>query len=94
MRAIPDQGILAAYRLLAQEEGVFCEPASAASVAALLQAAEDGLLAPGSRVVCVLTGHGLKDPDTAGQEGAEIVRCPPEVERLEQLAFAPEPALA
>jgi threonine synthase len=44
-------------------------------------------------VVCVLTGHGLKDPDTAGQEGAEILRCPPVVERLEELAFAPEPAL-
>jgi len=93
VRAIPDEGILAAYRLLAQEEGVFCEPASAASVAALLEAAADGLVEPGSRVVCVLTGHGLKDPDTAGQEGAEIVRSPPAVERLEELAFAPEPAL-
>ncbi len=93
IRAIPDEGILAAYRLLAQEEGVFCEPASAASVAALLEAARDGLVEPGARVVCVLTGHGLKDPDTAGQEGAEIMRCPPAVERLEELAFAEEPAL-
>ena len=87
VRAIHDEGILAAYRMLAQEEGVFCEPASAASVAALLEAAGDGLVEPGARVVCVLTGHGLKDPDTAGQEGAEIVRCPPAVERLEELAF-------
>jgi threonine synthase len=93
IRAVPDEGILEAYRLLAQEEGVFCEPASAASVAALLAAVDDGLVAEGSRVVCVLTGHGLKDPDTAGQEGAEILRCPPVVERLEELAFAPEPAL-
>ena len=91
IRAIDDDGILAAYRLLAQEEGVFCEPASAASVAALLEAAADGLIEPGSTVVCVLTGHGLKDPDTAGQEGAEIVRCPPDVVRLEELALAPEP---
>jgi len=91
IRAIDDDGILAAYRLLAQEEGVFCEPASAASVAALLEAAADGLVEPGSTVVCVLTGHGLKDPDTAGQEGAEIVRCPPDVVRLEELALAPEP---
>ena len=91
IRAIDDEGILAAYRLLAQEEGVFCEPASAASVAALLEAAVDGLIEPGSTVVCVLTGHGLKDPDTAGQEGAEIVRCPPDVVRLEELALAPEP---
>ena len=91
IRAIDDDGILAAYRMLAQEEGVFCEPASAASVAALLEAAADGLVEPGSTVVCVLTGHGLKDPDTAGQEGAEIVRCPPDVVRLEELALAPEP---
>ena len=91
IRAIDDDGILAAYRLLAQEEGVFCEPASAASVAALLEAAADGLVERGSTVVCVLTGHGLKDPDTAGQEGAEIVRCPPDVVRLEELALAPEP---
>ena len=93
IRAVPDEGILDAYRILAQEEGVFCEPASAASVAALLAAVRDGLVEEGSRVVCVLTGHGLKDPDTAGQEGAEILRCPPVVERLEELAFAPEPAL-
>jgi threonine synthase len=91
IRAIDDDGILAAYRLLAQEEGVFCEPASAASVAALLEATADGMVEPGSTVVCVLTGHGLKDPDTAGQEGAEIVRCPPDVVRLEELALAPEP---
>jgi threonine synthase len=91
IRAIDDDGILAAYRLLAQEEGVFCEPASAASVAALLEATRDGLVEPGSTVVCVLTGHGLKDPDTAGQEGAEIVRCPPDVAQLEELALAPEP---
>ncbi|MDX6524305.1 MAG: threonine synthase [Gaiellales bacterium] len=93
IRAMPDEVILEAYRLLAQQEGVFCEPASAASVAALLVAARDGLVEPGSRVVCVLTGHGLKDPDTAGQEGAEILRCPPVVERLEELAFTAEPAL-
>jgi threonine synthase len=77
--------------MLAQEEGVFCEPASAASVAALLAAVGDGLVEPGARVVCVLTGHGLKDPDTAGQEGAEILRCPPAIDRLERLAFDPEP---
>ena len=65
----PTRASWRAYRLLAQEEGVFCEPASAASVAALLEAARDGLVEPGARVVCVLTGHGLKDPDTAGAGG-------------------------
>ena len=69
VRAMPDDAILSAYRLLAQEEGVFCEPASAASVAALIDAVADGLVAPGSTVVCVLTGHGLKDPDIAGRRG-------------------------
>ncbi|HVG68021.1 MAG TPA: threonine synthase [Gaiellales bacterium] len=89
IRAMDDEDILAAYRLLAQEEGVFCEPASAASVAALLAAHADGTVEAGSRVVCVLTGHGLKDPDTAGQEGAEILRCPPDVDELERVALEP-----
>jgi threonine synthase len=94
VRAMPDDRILSAYRLLAQEEGVFCEPASATSVAALIEAVADGLVAPGSTVVCVLTGHGLKDPDIAGAEGAEIVRCPPDVESLEELALGAEPVRA
>jgi threonine synthase len=59
--AVTDEQILAAYRFLAEEESVFCEAASAASVAGLL---ESGVPA-GSTVVCVLTGHGLKDPDLA-----------------------------
>jgi len=59
--AVTDDEILAAYRLLASADGVFCEPASAASVAGLLKLG----VPPGSTVVCVLTGHGLKDPDTA-----------------------------
>jgi threonine synthase len=63
--AATDDELLAAYRLLAREEGVFVEPASAASVAGLLKAAEDGWVRPGSTVVCTVTGHGLKDPDTA-----------------------------
>ena len=56
-----DEEILAAYRFLAQDESVFCEPASAASVAGLLKSG----ITPGSTAVCVLTGHGLKDPDIA-----------------------------
>jgi threonine synthase len=61
IEAVTDEEILAAYRFLAQSESVFCEPASAASVAGLLKSS----VAPGSVVVCVLTGHGLKDPDVA-----------------------------
>jgi threonine synthase len=59
--AVEDREILEAYRFLAQSESVFCEPASAASVAGLLKVGVDA----GSTVVCVLTGHGLKDPDIA-----------------------------
>ena len=63
--AVTDQQILDAYRLLASLEGVFVEPASAASIAGLLAAAEGGLIAKGETVVCTVTGHGLKDPNRA-----------------------------
>ncbi|WP_406387034.1 threonine synthase [Streptomyces sp. NBC_00211] len=62
---VTDRQILAAYRLLAAQEGVFVEPASAASVAGLLKAAELGLVDPGQKIVCTVTGNGLKDPDWA-----------------------------
>jgi threonine synthase len=80
VKAVSDQQILDAYHLLAAEEGVFCEPASAASVA--------GLLAHGAgsarRVVCVLTGHGLKDPQTALASAPPVVPCDPHLQALEQ----------
>ncbi|CAL9563413.1 threonine synthase [Streptomyces sp. HPH0547] len=62
---VTDRQILRAYRLLAAQEGVFVEPASAASVAGLIQAAEQGKVDPGQRIVCTVTGNGLKDPDWA-----------------------------
>ncbi len=66
--AVTDDEILAAYRALARYEGIFCEPASAASVAGVMKAAEAGELDPGATIVCVLTGHGLKDPTTAERQ--------------------------
>jgi threonine synthase len=60
-----DEEILAAQKLLAEKEGVFCEPASATSLAGALKDIESGKIPEGSTVVCTLTGHGLKDPDTA-----------------------------
>jgi threonine synthase len=63
--AIDDDEILAAYRLLARSEGVFAEPASAISVAGALRLGASGRLRPGDVLVLTLTGHGLKDPDTA-----------------------------
>ncbi|MEW6475422.1 MAG: threonine synthase [Actinomycetota bacterium] len=65
IEAVTDVEILDAYRLLAEREGVFCEPASAASVAGLLRAVDAGLVRRGETVVCTLTGHGLKDPERA-----------------------------
>jgi len=63
--SVTDEQILAAYRLLAEQEGVFGEPASAAGVAGLLQARANGQIPRGATVVCTITGNGLKDPDTA-----------------------------
>ena len=63
--AVTDREILAAYRLLASQEGVFVEPASASGVAGLLKKKSEGLLDDGQTVVCTVTGHGLKDPDWA-----------------------------
>jgi threonine synthase len=65
IEAVTDEQILDAYRLLPRHEGVFVEPASAASVAGLLMSAAAGDVPRGSRVVCTVTGHGLKDPDQA-----------------------------
>jgi threonine synthase len=62
---VTDRAILSAYRLLSAQEGVFVEPASAASVAGVLQAHAAGLLDPGQTVVCTVTGNGLKDPEWA-----------------------------
>lgn len=62
---VSDEKIVEAYKMLASTEGVLCEPASAASVAGLIQAHAEGLVKAGSDIVCVLTGNGLKDPDNA-----------------------------
>jgi threonine synthase len=80
IRAVSDDEILAAYRLLAAREGVFCEPASAAGVAGLLKYGADDA----KRVVCVLTGHGLKDPQTALAHAGSVVPCEPELAAVER----------
>jgi len=63
--AVTDREILEAYQILAQREGIFVEPASAASVAGVIKLAKKGYFHRGSTIVCVLTGHGLKDPERA-----------------------------
>ncbi|HEV8564719.1 MAG TPA: pyridoxal-phosphate dependent enzyme, partial [Actinomycetota bacterium] len=77
IRAVTDREILAAYRRVAHE-GLFAEPASAASVAGLLQLAADGTLPRGATVVCILTGHGLKDPEWAIQGAGQPPVVPPD----------------
>ncbi len=85
INAVSDEQILAAYRFLAGREGIFCEPASAASVAGLLAHGADGA----RRVVCVLTGHGLKDPQTAlAQVDDAVIPCAPELAELEKAVLA------
>ncbi len=87
--AVSDEQILDAYRLLAGREGVFCEPASAASVAGLLAhglPVVGGDAAPES-VVCVLTGHGLKDPDTALGKAPSVIRCDNDLAEVERAVF-------
>lgn len=80
--AVTDTEILSAYTKLAREAGVLCEPASAASVAGVLKLAARGSLKPGSTVVCVLTGHGLKDPDQAVSAGGQAITIKPELAEL------------
>ncbi|HEX4735386.1 MAG TPA: threonine synthase [Thermoleophilaceae bacterium] len=82
IRAVSDAEILDAYAFLGMSEGVFCEPASAASVAGLLKYGAEGT------VVCVLTGHGLKDPATAIDRAAGVVSCDPEYSALESAVLA------
>lgn len=87
--AVSDEQILAAYRWLATSEGVFCEPASAASVAGLLAhglPVIEGAAAPES-VVCVLTGHGLKDPDTALSKAPAVINCENDLSAVERAVF-------
>ncbi len=87
--AVSDEQILDAYRLLASSEGVFCEPASAASVAGVLAhglPAADGGAAP-ETVVCVLTGHGLKDPDTALGKAPAVIGCSNDLGEVERAVF-------
>jgi threonine synthase len=82
--AVTDQEILDAYRRLAREEGVFCEPASAACVAGVLKLAREGHDFGGQRVVCVITGSGLKDPDTAMAQPFTLRTVPPDLEAIER----------
>jgi threonine synthase len=85
--AVTDEEILAAYRMLAAHEGVFCEPSSASSVAGLIKAHAAGRFKTGERVVCVLTGNGMKDPDTAIAQSGQVIEIPAEFGAAEQALY-------
>ena len=88
---VTDEEILAAQKLLARVEGIFVEPASASSIAGLIKLVENGVIDKDEQVVCVTTGHGLKDPDTAVQMSEKPLEVDAETAAIEQaLGLKPE----
>ena len=80
-----DEEILRAQKLLAETEGIFCEPASAIALAGLMKDLEAGRIQDGSTIVCTLTGHGLKDPDTAIAQSARPLSVEAELPAIERV---------
>lgn len=80
--AVSDEEILQAYKLVASTEGVFCEPASAASIAGVIKAYKKGVFKGGETIVCTLTGNGLKDPDTVIKASEKPVELPPDLDEI------------
>ncbi len=84
---VSDKQIISAYELLASTEGIFAEPASAASVAGLIKSLELGRVPKESRIVCILTGHGLKDPDMAAHVNNRIIEVEATIEEVEKIVI-------
>lgn len=82
IKAVSDEEILSAYRLLSTQEGIFAEPASAASLAGVIKSVENGDIEKGSKVVCILTGNGLKDPDTCLKSATRPKSIPATLENV------------
>lgn len=77
---VNDEEIIAAYKLIASTEGILAEPASAASVTGVIKAQKLGLIESGKKIVCILTGNGLKDPDSAIKySGSEVKKTSSEL---------------
>jgi threonine synthase len=79
---VSDEEILEAYRMAANVEGIFCEPASAASLAGVLKLGRKGFFKKGDVLVLTLTGHGLKDPDIAIRVSQKPISLPPKKEAV------------
>ncbi len=84
IRAVTDEEIITAYKKIASTDGLFIEPASAASIAGLFKLVEDGTVQKGMRVVCIATGHGLKDPNTAIDNAPKPTVIKPDVKEVER----------
>lgn len=82
IRMVSDAEILEAYKLVAETEGIFCEPASAASIAGVIKLSKESFFRSGDRIVCTLTGHGLKDPDNAIAQSVAPVTIPPVMDEV------------
>ncbi len=88
IRMVSDAEILEAYKLVAEYEGIFCEPAAAASIAGVIKLGRESFFRTGDRIVCTLTGHGLKDPDNAIAQSTDPVTIPPDTaEVMKVLGF-------
>jgi len=85
IEAVTDDEIIFAYKAIAEREGIFCEPASAASLAGVIKLSREGYFKGGETVVCTLTGNGLKDPDIALKVSAEPLRVKADVSEVERL---------
>ncbi len=82
---VTDKEILEAQKLLARTEGIFVEPASAASIAGLIKLLDMGLIDKDERIVCITTGHGLKDPDTPIKTCEKPIQVKPSMEEIEKI---------
>jgi threonine synthase len=81
--AVTDDEILEAYKFIASKEGIFCEPASAASLAGVIKLSKQNYFKKGDSIVCTLTGHGLKDPDNAIRISKQPMKIKAELPALE-----------
>jgi len=84
IESVTDEEILKAYSLIAATEGIFCEPASAASLAGVIKLNKEGYFNAGDTVVCTLTGHGLKDPDTVFRASKEPIKVKADIGEVEK----------
>ena len=82
---VSDEEIIKAYQLIARYEGIFCEPASAASVAGVIKLNKEGYFKKGDSIVCTLTGHGLKDQESAIKISNKPLTLPPELDKILEL---------